>query len=94
MGCARVVAFDGVDGQRMEEMKQQMQDGGRPDDVPATEILVLHDPGAEQSLVVLFFDSDEDYAKADVALDAMSSGETPGRRTSVRKFDVAARMTA
>lgn len=94
MGCARVVAFDGVDGKRMEEMKQQMRDGGRPDDVPATEILVLHDPGAEQSLVVLFFDSDEDYAKADVALEAMSAGDTPGHRTSVRKFDVAARMTA
>lgn len=94
MGYARVVTFDGVSAQRMSEMKRQMEDGGRPDEVPATEILVLHDPDGEQSLVVLFFDSAEDYARADVALDAMSAGETPGERTSVRRYEVASRMTA
>jgi len=94
MACARVVTFDGVDSARMEEMKRQMEQGGRPDDVPATEILVLHDPGGARSVVVLFFDSDEDYATADVALNAMSADETPGQRTSVQRYDVAARLTA
>ena len=83
MALARVVTFDGVSKQRMEEMKREMEEGGRPDDVPASEILVLHDPDAEKSLVILFFGSDEDYEQGDAALNAMPAGDTPrasGRR--------------
>jgi hypothetical protein len=94
MSLARVVTFDGVDGERMAQLVAEMEDGGRPDDVPASEILVLHDADNEKSLVVLFFESDEDYARGDVALNAMSADETPGTRTSVGKYGVAARMTA
>ena len=92
MAVARVVEFEGVSKERMDEMNREMQEGGaRPDDVPATEIVVLHD-GADKSLVILFFDSEEDYARGDAALNAMPAGDTPGRRTSVRRYDVAARM--
>jgi hypothetical protein len=94
MALARVVSFEGVSKDRMEEMKREMQDGEQPEDVRATEIVVLHDPDAEQSIVILFFDSEEDYAQADRALDAMPAGDTPGRRTSVAKYDVAMRVTA
>jgi hypothetical protein len=76
----------------MQEMKQRMSDGDRPDDVPAKEIIVLHDPDAEKSLVVVFFDSEDDYQRGDAALNAMSPGDTPGTRTSVSKYDVAMRM--
>jgi hypothetical protein len=93
MPLARVVTFDGVDKQRMDEMKREMQEGGRPDDVPATEIIVLHDPEAAKSLVILFFESDEDYEQGDAALNAMPAGDTPGQRTSVTKYEVASRMT-
>lgn len=93
MALARVVTFEGVNKDRMEEMRREMEAGGRPDDVPATEILVLHDPEAEKSLVVLFFESEDDYATGHAALDAMPAGDTPGRRTSVTKYDVAHRMT-
>jgi hypothetical protein len=92
MALARVVTFDGVNKQRMEEMKREMEEGGRPEDVPASEILVLHDADAEKSLVILFFESDEDYEKGDAALDAMPAGDTPGQRTSVTKYEVASRM--
>ena len=93
MAVARVVSFDGVSAERMEEMKAQMDEGGRPDDVPATEILVLHDPEAEKSMVVLFFENDSDYAQGDAALNAMDSGDTPGSRTGVKKYQVVSRMT-
>jgi hypothetical protein len=93
MAHARVVTFDGVSSERMEEMKRQMDEGGRPDDVPATEIVVLHDPDSEKSLVVLFFDSEEAYARGDAILDAMPRGDTPGQRTSISKYEVALRMT-
>jgi hypothetical protein len=94
MAVARVVTFEGVSKQRMDEMKREMDEGGRPDEVPATEIVVLHDPDEEKSVVILFFDSEDDYMRADEALNAMSAGDTPGRRTSVARYDVASRMTA
>lgn len=93
MALARVVTFEGVNKDRMEEMKREMDAGERPENVPATELLVLHDPEAEKSLVVLFFESEDDYATGDATLDAMPAGDTPGRRTSVAKYDVVSRMT-
>ena len=94
MAVARVVTFDNVTAERIQQLKQQIDAGGRPEEIPATEILLLHDADDEKSLVVLFFDSDEDYRKADEALSAMASDETPGQRTSVTKYTVAGRMTA
>jgi len=92
MALARVVTFDGVDANRMREMKQEMESQERPDNVPATEFIVLHDADAEQSIAILFFDSEDDYAQGDEALNAMPAADTPGRRTSVKKYDVAFRM--
>lgn len=94
MAFARVVSFDGVSKERIEEVKREMEDSGRPDGVPATEILVLHDPEAESSLVILFFESEDDYRSGDEALNAMPAGDTPGQRTSVKKYEVASRVTA
>ena len=93
MPIARVVTFDGVSSERMDEMRREMEGDTRPDDVPATEIVVLHDPEAEKSLVILFFDSEEDYRRGDAALNALPAGDTPGQRTSVTRYDVAFRMT-
>jgi hypothetical protein len=92
MAVARVVSFEGVNTDRMEELNREMQEGEQPDNIPATEIVVLHDPEAEKSLVVLFFDSEGDYKQGDEALNAMPAGDTPGRRTSVTKYNVAFRM--
>ena len=92
MALARVVTFDGVDANRMQEMKQELEGQERPDDIPATEFVVLYDADAQQSVAMLFFDSEEDYARGDAALNAMPSDQTPGRRTSVKKYDVAFRM--
>ena len=94
MALARVVSFDGVTKDRMEEMQREMSGGERPDDLPASEILVLHDPEAEKSLVVVFFENEDDYRRGDATLNAMYSGDTPGQRTSVGRYDVAIRMTA
>jgi hypothetical protein len=93
MALARVVSFAGVDSDRMTAMKQEIEAGERPTDVPATEMLMLHDPATDTALAVLFFDSEDDYVTGDAALSAMPAGDTPGRRTSVTKYDVVARMT-
>jgi hypothetical protein len=93
MALARVVTFDGVDEERMTAMLGQMQnESGPPPDVPAKGIVVLNDPGGSRAIVVLFFDSEDDYARGDAALSAMPPDGTPGRRASVEKFDVAFKM--
>jgi hypothetical protein len=93
MALARVVTFEGVSKDRIEEMQREMREGGRPEGVPATEIVVLHDPEAEKSQVILFFETEDDYRRGDEVLNAMPASDTPGRRTSVTKYDVATRMT-
>lgn len=92
MALARVVAFDGVDSERMAQMRQEMEQGDRPAEIPSTEVIILHDPGNAKSLAIVFFDNEEDYAKGDAALNAMPASDTPGQRTSVTKYDVAIRM--
>ena len=92
MALARVVSFDGVSSDRIEEMRREMSDGEPPEGLPAKEIIVLHDPEAEKSLVVVFFETEDDYRQGDETLNAMSSGDTPGQRASVARYDVAIRM--
>jgi hypothetical protein len=70
-----------------------MEGSERPENVPAKEIVVLHDPDNDKSLVILFFDNDDDYRQADETLSAMPATDTPGQRTSVTKYQVAFRMT-
>ncbi len=94
MALARVVAFEGVTKERIEQLRGEITgSGGPPDDVPATELLILHDPAAEKSLAILFFENEDDYAQGDAALDAMPTEGTPGHRLSVDKYEVAIRMT-
>lgn len=59
----------------------------------ATEMLVLHDPESERSLAIVFFETDEDYRRGDEILGAMPAVDTPGRRTSVARYEVAIRKT-
>jgi hypothetical protein len=93
MALARVVTFEGVDKARMDEMDRAMQGQEQPEGLNATEFIVLHDPEAEKSLVILLFDNEDDYKQGDEILNAMPAGDTPGRRSSVAKYDVAMRMT-
>jgi len=93
MALARVVTFDGVNKDRMDQMKSEMEGGERPDNVPASEVIILHDPDAEKSVAIVFFENEDDYAQGDAALNAMPAGDTPVQRSSVTKYDVAMRMS-
>jgi hypothetical protein len=92
MALARVVTFEGVSKDRMDEMDREMQGGDPPEGFPPAEVVVLHDPDAETSLTIIIFDSEDDYKRGDEILDAMPAGDTPGKRTSVTKYNVATRM--
>ena len=92
MGFARVVTFEGVGKDRIEQMRNDM-DGAPPEGLPAKEIIVLHDPDAEKSVVIVFFDNEDDYRAGDAALNAMPADNTPDSRTSVAKYEVPIRMS-
>jgi hypothetical protein len=93
MALARVVEFEGVSSDRLNEMRQRMESGQPPEGMPSSELVALHDPQTETSLVILMLESEEDYNKADEILSAMPAGETPGQRSSVKKYNVAMRMS-
>ncbi len=93
MAYARVVTFDGVDSERMAEMAAEIEGRGQPEGLNATEMMILHDPEAEQATAIIFFETEEDYRRGHEILDAMPADDTPGRRSSVRKHNVAMRMT-
>jgi hypothetical protein len=94
MALARVVTFEGVDKARMDEMDREMQERQPPEGFPSAEMIVLHDPEADKSLVVIIFETEDDYKRGDEILSAMPAGDTPGRRTSVAKYNVATRMSS
>ena len=93
MAIARVVTFEGVTGDRIEQLRRDVGEQEPPADIPAREILMLHNADTEKAVVIVFFDSREDYARGDAALNAMPADDTPGRRTSVGAYEVALRRT-
>lgn len=93
MALARVVEFEGVSPDRIAQLKADMEGGERPEGLPATEFMLLYDADAQKSVAIVFFDDDADYATGDATLGAMDPGDTPGRRVSVGKYEVAARVS-
>ena len=93
MAVARVVEFEGVSQDRVDQMKERMQSGEPPDGMPSMEFVWLHDADSEKSLVIQLFDSEEDLKRAAAVLEAMPADETPGQRTSVTNYDVAHRQS-
>jgi hypothetical protein len=94
MALARVVSFEGVTRQRVEEMQRDLSEQEQPEGLRATEIILLHESDADRALVILFFENEDDYVSGDQVLSAMPADETPGTRSGVTKYDVAARMKA
>jgi len=92
MALARVVSFEGVGSDRMAQMASEIEGGEPPEGMPPSELLVLHDPDSDQALAIVLFENEADYQKGHEILDAMPASDTPGRRASVTKYDVAMRM--
>ena len=94
MAVARVVEFEGVTQERVDELRTRMEsEEGPPEGVPAKEMIMLYDSGSQSAVAIIFFDNDADYQQGDAVLSAMPADEVPGRRASVTRYDVAARMT-
>jgi hypothetical protein len=92
MAIARVVTFEDIDAGRMSDLQQRMEEGDRPAGMPPVEIIVLHDTDSGSALVMQLFANDDDYRRGEEIFAAMPAGDTPGRRASVSRYAVAARM--
>jgi hypothetical protein len=46
MALARVVSFEGVSRERIAELSKQIEEGERQEELPATEMILLHDRDA------------------------------------------------
>jgi hypothetical protein len=94
MSLARVGTFENVDRAQIEKVTRQVREDPRPDDIPASEFVMLHDPDSDTALAIVFFDDEDAYRRGGEALNAMPVEETPGRRTSVARYRVVGRMKA
>jgi hypothetical protein len=80
----RVVRFSDVTRKRIDELTERMNaSDGPPEGVPSVGIQLLFDEDQGTAVVVQLFDSAEDLAAGEAALEAMDAGETPGTRVSV-----------
>ena len=86
---ARVVRFTDVDPDhlagRLEEAEARE---GPPVDIPAKGIQILHDEDQRTSVVIQLFETADDMATAEAALDGMDPGDTPGTRASIDRTEV------
>ncbi len=86
----RVVRFTGVTPERMQMLRDRIeQGGGPPPGVKSTGITVLTDPDQQTAVVLQHFDTAEDMKAGAEVFSAMDPSETPGARDSVDMCEVA-----
>jgi hypothetical protein len=84
----RVVRFTDVDPEHLaERMSAADERQGPPEGLPAMGVQILHDEDQRTALVLQFFDTADDMAAAEAALDAMDPSETPGTRASIDRTE-------
>jgi hypothetical protein len=85
----RVVRFTDVDQEHLESrVTARDEEQGPPEGVRAKGITLMHDPDQRTAVVIQLFETAEDMADAEAALDGMDASETPGTRASVDRGEV------
>jgi len=85
----RVVRFTDVDPDRLEKLVSEIDESeGPPPGVKATGLQILLDRDQGTSVVLQFFDSEQDMRDSEQAFDSMDAGDTPGTRASVDRCEL------
>ena len=91
---ARVVRFTDVDPDHLAQRLAEVEGSeGPPVDIPAKGLQILHDPDQRTSVVIQLFETADDMATAEAALDAMDPSDTPGTRASIDRCEIKAEMS-
>ena len=86
---ARVVRFTDVDPDHLARRLAEAEEReGPPVDIPAKGVQILHDPGQQTAVVIQLFETADNMAAAEDALDAMDPSDTPGTRASVDRCEI------
>ena len=64
----------------------------RPWTLPAKGIQILHDADQRTAVVIQLFETADDMAAAEGALDAMDPADTPGTRASIDRCEIKAEV--
>ena len=89
---ARVVRFTDVDPDHMAGRLDEAEAEGPPVDIPAKGVQILHDPDQRTAVVIQLFETADDMAAAEGALDAMDPADTPGTRASIDRCEIKAEV--
>jgi hypothetical protein len=85
----RVVRFNEVDPDRVEKLVTELDESqGPPPGIKATGLQILLDRDQRTSVVLQFFDSEQDMTDSEAAFDSMDSSDTPGSRASVDRTEL------
>jgi hypothetical protein len=91
----RVVRFTDVDGDRLDGLLARINEAdGPPEGVTSSGIQILQDRDQGTAVVLQFFDSADDMASSEAALEGMDPEATPGTRASVDRTELRAEMKA
>jgi hypothetical protein len=91
---ARVVRFTNVDPDHLAGRLADVQERGTPPvDIPAKVVQICHDADQGTAVVIQLFETAEDMAAAESALDAMEPGDTPGTRASIDRCEIKAEVS-
>jgi hypothetical protein len=86
---ARVVRFTDVNPDHLaERLAEAEAREGPPVDIPAKGVQILHDQGQGTAIVIQLFETADDMAAAEAALDSMDPADTPGTRASVDRCEI------
>jgi hypothetical protein len=96
---ARVATWEGADPATLDATVADIRErvtaeGGPPEGVPATGMLMLTDRERGKTTMIVLFETEEDRRKGDETLNAMSPPvqDGMGRRVAVEMLDVAVQM--
>lgn len=93
MTLARVVTFEDTNTANIERIKASIASGEPPEGMPPSELVLLHDPATGTALAIVIVETDDDYRRVDELLGSVPADEAAGRRTSVTRYEVAARAS-
>ena len=90
---ARVVRFTDVDADHLAERLSEAEGrDGPPVDIPAKGVQILHDADQRTAVVIQLFETADDMATAEGALEAMDPSDTPGTRASIYRCEIKAEL--
>jgi hypothetical protein len=91
---ARVVRFSDVDPDHLAGRVAEAETReGPPVDIPAKEVQILHDADQGTAVVIQLFETADDMAAAEAALEAMDPSDTPGTRASIDRCEIKAELS-